>query len=234
MRAGDIENVPGIFDFNYAGPGGQEYHLRRQLPLEAEVWIANIRAAKIQPFVKPTDSVFEYGVGFGWNLMALECERKTGFDVVSSLRPTVEKHGIRYVEDLEILSAESFDTIVCHHTLEHLINPADALRTMLRLLKPLGKLLVFVPYEFERKYRRRNTADKAHHLYSWTPSTLSNLVFSQGFQVESARLRRFRFDRAAAVAAYKFRIGELGYRIVRAMALFLLSEYEIAVIAKRR
>ena len=225
--------MPGTFDFNYAGPDGEKYHLRRQLPPEAEGWVASLRAAKLQPFVKGTDSVLEYGVGFGWNLMALECRQKIGFDVVSSLRSVVEARGIRFVMDLSALSTETFDVLVCHHTLEHLANPAEALQIMLRLLKPLGKLLLFVPYEFERKYRRQNPSDKAHHLYSWTVSSLSNLVVAQGFQLDSARLQPFRFDRAAAVAAYRLKMGAIGYRFTRALGLFFLPEYEVVVIAEK-
>ncbi len=48
---------------------------------------AKVRAQKIAPFVKPNDVVFEYGVGQGWNLLGLLCERRVGYDVRAFSRP---------------------------------------------------------------------------------------------------------------------------------------------------
>ena len=219
--------------FDYRGAEGAAYHQRRQLPPEAEAWVANVRAAKIQPYVSESDSVFEYGVGFGWNLMAVRCARKAGFDVAPGLRETVESRNIQFIDDLNRVPSDAFEVVLCHHTLEHLKNPAEALTLMLRVLKTGGKLLLFVPYEKERKYRHYNPRDKAHHLYSWTPSSLSNLVIEQGFQLESVQLRRFRFDRIAAVLARKLHAGELGYRFIRALGLLIAPEYEIAILATK-
>jgi SAM-dependent methyltransferase len=229
----DFERLPEAHTFDYRGTQGAAYHERRQLPPEAEPWIANVRAEKIQPCVRESDAVFEYGVGFGWNLMALRCARKVGFDVAPGLREVVQRRNIEFVDDLELEPSDAFHVVLCHHTLEHLKNPADALSVMLRLLKQGGRLLLFVPYEKERKYRQYNPNDKAHHLYSWTPSSLSNLVRAQGFAFESVRLRRFRFDRIAAVIARKFRVHERGYRLLRIAGLCALPEYEIALVARK-
>jgi SAM-dependent methyltransferase len=135
--------------------------------------------------------------------------------------------------DLEHRYPSAFDCVICHHTLEHLENPADALRFIARILKPSGRLLLFVPYEKERKYRRYNPSDKAHHLYSWTPSSLANLVLSQNFNLENVALRKFRFDRIAAVAALRLHLGESAYRLIRKLGLLLLPEYEIALTATK-
>jgi SAM-dependent methyltransferase len=221
---------------NYSGPDGAAYHSHRQLPPEAEAWVARIRAAKLQPFIRSSDTVFEYGVGFGWNLAALQCARKVGFDVAPGLRERVESRGIEFssnLADLDRAYPSHFDAVICHHTLEHLENPAEALRFIWRVLKPGCRLLLFVPYEKERKYRRYNPNDKAHHLYSWTPSSLANLVLSQKFKLEDVALRKFRFDRIAAVAAYRLHLGEPGYRAIRSLGLLLLPEYEIALTATK-
>jgi SAM-dependent methyltransferase len=221
---------------NYSGPDGAAYHGHRQLPPEAETWVARIRAAKLQPHVQRSATVFEYGVGFGWNLMALECAEKIGYDVAPNLRASVEARGMQFFDNLEQIASAfggHFDVVICHHTLEHLARPSDALEFMGGTLKPGGKLLLFVPYEKERKYRRYNANDKAHHLYSWTPSSLANLVLAHGFQLAEAGLRKFRFDRIAAVAALRLRLGEPGYRLIRKMGLLLLPEHEIALIATK-
>src|SRR5437660_8188164 len=66
---------PGSKNF-YTGAAGRAYHeQKRGVPDEAVSWIAQLRAEKIQPWVKKEDVVFEYGVGSGWNLSALTCNR---------------------------------------------------------------------------------------------------------------------------------------------------------------
>ena len=219
--------------FDYRGADGAAYHLRRELPLEAQNWVAKVRMEKIQPHVKETDAIFEFGVGFGWNLSALRCASKVGFDVAPGLRSSVLSHGIKFVDDVDLVPREAFDVVLCHHTLEHLKDPAAALEIMRQLLKAGGKLLLFVPFEIERKYRTFNPKDKAHHLYSWTPASLSNLVTAQGFQIVSVQVRKFRFDRIAAVAARKVGLGQKTYRLIRAAGLMLVPEYEIAVVAAK-
>lgn len=165
--------------------------------------------------------------------MALNCASKAGYDVAPGLAPLARQRGIQFADNLEVLPSESFDVVICHHTLEHLQSPAAALRTIFRLLNKAGTLLLFVPYEIERKYRRYNASDMAHHLYSWNPSTLANLVLAQGFALSSVGLRRFRFDRMAALAALRLRAGEKGYRFIRRVGQLLLPEYEIALVANK-
>lgn len=219
--------------FDYGGSDGAAYHEGRKVPGIAENWIAKVRSEKIQPFIKPTDSVLEYGVGFGWNLRQLLCFRKVGFDVAAGLKNASEAHRIAFVDDVDLIPTESFDVVLCHHTLEHLKDPAEALRTILRVLKPEGSLLLFVPFEKERKYRKYNPNDRAHHLFSWTPASLANFAQAVGFEVRSVQLRKFRFDRAAALLAIKLKLGEKFYRFVRAAALMLMPEYEIQLIASK-
>lgn len=218
--------------FNYSGRQGEIYHAQRRLPGAAERWISGIRAAKIQTEISPTDSVFEYGVGFGWNLALLNCRSKAGFDLAGQLDQEVEKKGIVFIRELGE-GTESFEVVLCHHTLEHVPAPAQTLQQIKTLLKPGGKLLLFVPLEREKKYRRMRASDRAHHLFSWTPAALQNLAAANGYKIISNRIQLFRFDRAAAVLAHRFKLGELGYRFLRKAGQFLLPEYEIALVAQK-
>ena len=43
----------------------------------------------------------------------------------------------------------TFQTAICSHLLEHVLNPAEILREALRILKPGGKVIVVVPYGLE-------------------------------------------------------------------------------------
>lgn len=221
-------------DFDYAQQFGAEYHQARRVPAKAELWIAAVRAKKIAPYIRPSDRVLEYGVGFGWNLSSIECAEKTGFDLTPGLREFVEAKGIRFASDHSQLQPGGYDTVLAHHVLEHVTQPLDSLKRLAGFLKRTGRLLIFVPFERERKYRRFRADDRSHHLFSWTPVSLRNLVVASGLRVEQLAVRKFRFDRLAAVITCKLKGGLALYRCIRAFGLALAPEYEITLVASAR
>lgn len=82
----------------------------------------------------------------------------------------------------------AFDVIWCSEVLEHLFDPAFALREMNRIIKPGGKLLVTVPYHgrlknilialfnFDQHYTPSNP-----HIRFYTNKTLSRIAREAGF-----------------------------------------------------
>src|SRR5690606_23335995 len=133
--------------------------------------------------------------------------RKIGFDVSLFLAEEVQEHGIDFISSSAAIADESMDVVLCHHALEHVPEPGSALQEMHRVLKPSGKLLLFVPYEKERRYREYNPAEPNHHLYSWNVQTLGNLVCEMGFVLVSAGVGRFGYDRWAANCANRLNLG---------------------------
>jgi SAM-dependent methyltransferase len=219
----------------YTGDRGRHYHQsKRHIPNEAYPWVARLRAEKIQPFVLHNHTVLEYGVGYGWNLAALLCAKRIGYDVATFLGPTVAGQGIEFVTDINQVAAESLDTVICHHTLEHVLEPSVVLAAIWRILRPGGQLLVFTPYEREREFRRFNPQEPNHHLYSWNVQTLGNLLTACNFEVLGGRISRFRFDRFASVWAARLRIGERGFRCLRVCLLLLVPEFEVRMRAVRK
>jgi SAM-dependent methyltransferase len=218
----------------YQGRRGRAYHqTKRAIPEPAFPWVARLRADKLVPAIQPHDTVLEYGVGLGWNLAALPCARKLGFDVGEFLEPAVRERGIEFIADVDRVPDASIDAVICHHTLEHAWQPAEVLLTIRRLLRPGGRLLLFVPYEKERRFRHYHPAEANHHLYSWNVQTLANLVAEAGFHVETARLARFGQERFAANWAVRLHLGERGFRVLRWLANFLKHEFEVRVVASR-
>ncbi|MGZ8899601.1 MAG: class I SAM-dependent methyltransferase [Limisphaerales bacterium] len=215
---------------HYTGEQGKWYHeKKRHLPPVSVPWVARLRAAKIQPFVSDTDTVFEYGAGSGWNLIALRCNRRIAFDISESV--SAPDKSIEWVRDINAVPQASANVLICHHTLEHLMNPAETLEWMRRILRARGKLLLFVPFEKESRYRCFNPAEPNHHLYSWNVQTLGNLVSECGFRVDSAGIGRFGYDRFAAAWACKFGIGESGFRLVRLLAHTIKPASEVRIVA---
>ncbi len=220
---------------HYTGERGRHYHEnKRGVPDAALPWITRSRAEKFQPDVNPSDVVFEYGVGAGWNLAGLGCRRKIGFDVADFLAPAVRAGGSEFIGDTKQIPSDSIDVVICHHTIEHLLQPADALSEMRRVLKTDGRLLLFVPFEKEWRYRRYDSAEPNHHLYSWNVQTLANLVAEARFEIIRATIGEFGYDRFAAAWACRLRLGEAGFRFLRKLGHAVRPGREVRVVGAKR
>src|SRR5262245_6895047 len=121
---------------HYEGEAGRRYHEeKRAIPEAAYPWVERLRAAKLAPELQQSDNVLEFGVGFGWNLAQLDCQRKLGHDVTDFLGISLRDHGIEFVRETSTLVDASIDAVVCHHTLEHTLNPVAVLHEIRRLLR---------------------------------------------------------------------------------------------------
>lgn len=218
---------------HYRDDAGKRYHeVKRGVPAEALPWVTRLRAEKFQAFVGRQNVVMEFGVGAGWNLRSLECARKIGVDVADFLGADLAASGIEFHSSLDAVSDRVADVIICHHALEHVLDPAATLRSLARILKPGGRLLLHVPYEIERRYRRFDPAEPNHHLFSWNAQTLAALATECGWKVETAGVGEFGYDRWAAVQALKFKLGEGGFRLIRRLVHLLKPGSEVRVVAR--
>ncbi|MEW8508100.1 MAG: methyltransferase domain-containing protein [Candidatus Thiodiazotropha sp.] len=216
----------------YQGEQGREYHgKKREIPDAAFPWVAQLRHEKIAPQVRSSDVVMEYGVGFGWNIARLDCRQRLGFDLAQHLAPLLSSQGIEFVPDTSVLADHSVDVMVCHHVLEHVPSPVEVLAELRRLLKQHGKLLLFVPYEKESRYRRYDPQEPNHHLYAWNVQTLGNLVSDCGFEIVEGGIRRFGYDRFAATWAQRLGLGESGFRLIRGLVHSVKPAQEVCIVA---
>jgi SAM-dependent methyltransferase len=148
-----------------------------------------IEARKFQAYVKPTDTVVDFGCGAGHVLRNLSCHRRIGIDVNPSALKAASKVGIECFDSIDQVSDRSCDVIISNHALEHVTAPIAALRLLLQKLKPIGTLAVCVPVDDWRTQRRYKSDDINHHLYTWTPQLLGNCLFEAGFQPSKFSIR---------------------------------------------
>lgn len=218
----------------YRGKSGTSYHEgKRALAPSAEEWVYRLRAEKFQHWVTETDVVLEYGVGAGWNLARLRCRRRMGFDAADFLAERVKALGIEFLSGTGALADGSVDVVICHQTLEHILEPVAALREMARLLTRSGRLVLHVPWEVERRYARYDPHEPNHHLYHWNAQNLGNLMAVLGWRIEAVRVRQYGYDRFAANLAARLRCGNVGFRWIRAAMVALRPLREVELVARR-
>lgn len=122
----------------------------------------------------------------GWSVTALEPDA-TARQAASS-RAGLE---IRPIEDLEGLTAETFDVITLWHVLEHVHDPAHYLDRFRNLLVPGGMLMIAVPNPESRDAIHYGTYwaawDVPRHLWHFSPSSLKHLLQQHGFTKPTQR-----------------------------------------------
>lgn len=217
----------------YQAGGGHDYHHQiHNVSEDAYNYIAQNRKEKFQPFIKSNFSVLEFGVGQGWNLAKIEAAKKVGYDL-SSVADVLRRFDIDFTSDLSTLEANSFDIVLCSHVLEHVANPAEVLDQISNYLKPSGCLILAVPYEKQRRYRKYQKDEPNHHLYSWNPQTLGALVEKCGFEVIQAGLKPFGYERFVANIAAKWNLPFILYKLGLFKLRLIRPEQEVFIVAKK-
>jgi SAM-dependent methyltransferase len=205
-----------------------------EIPEECFRWISRLRAGKLRPWLGDTAKILEFGVGSGWNLAAVPVAQRLGYDIGKHLRPVVEGRGIEFLDTVEAIEPASLPCILSHHCIEHVPDPNGVLSQIGTWLAPGGRLLLYVPFETERRYRNYDPEEINHHLYSWNVQSFANLVAANGFEIVSVRTRRFGYERRCAMLARKLGLGERGFRLLNALVLRFWKAEEIELIARKK
>jgi len=88
---------------------------------------------------------------------------------------------------------ESFDVVFFNHVLEHIPDDARALRSVLRILRPGGLLILGVPNEgcawWRLAYRLEpRMLEQTDHVHFYTPGEIEELVQACGFELRETHL----------------------------------------------
>jgi len=135
--------------------------------------------------IQPGDTVLDFGCGGGALLEGLICEKKLGVEVNPAAIEEARGRGIEVFPSVEEIPGGTVDVVISNHALEHTQRPLDEVVALFHTLKPGGKLVIVVPCEsIIRSYRAE---DMNHHLYSWSPMCLGNLLTEAGFRLEESK-----------------------------------------------
>lgn len=172
---------------HYQGEGGEAYfasYKNGDLMARGQL---NVRT-KFARHVKPEDTVLDFGCGSGTVLACLDCKQKIGVELNPAAREESQRHGVTPYISLDQVPNEVADVAISNHALEHVANPLRTLKQLREKLTPTGKLVLVVPIDDWRAQREPNPTDKDHHLYTWTPLLLGNLLGEAGYRVESIQV----------------------------------------------
>jgi SAM-dependent methyltransferase len=146
------------------------------------------KARRFRPFAAGAATVLDFGCGGGDILAKMPCERRIGVEANPFSAEAAHNLGIEIVRNLDHVAADSVDLVISNHALEHCLRPADELRGMVRVLRSGGRLVIVLPLDDWRTQRNYEAPDVNHHLYTWTPLSLGNILKEVGLVVESVRV----------------------------------------------
>ncbi|WP_333655645.1 class I SAM-dependent methyltransferase [Dissulfurispira sp.] len=177
-----------------------------------------------------TKKILDVGCGNGGYLLSLKslgwdaCTQIYGIDFPNEALEHLKEHEhINIIEGNFLdtnLPENFFDIITLRHVLEHLNDPASALKKAFAILKPGGIILINVPnfksFEalviFREKWRH---IDAPRHLYHFSPETLKKLLNNAGFAVEKILLKR-------SVAPFIKSLEHYGYHVPKFVEKYII------------
>lgn len=146
-----------------------------------------LNARKFLSFISPADTVVDFGCGTGALLANIDCAVKLGIEPNDHAREDAAARGIECVSAPAGVEADFADTIISNHALEHALNPYGELCELRRILKADGTFVIYVPLDDFRS-QPSPERDQNHHVYTWTPLLLRNLLTEAGFEVVECRV----------------------------------------------
>jgi SAM-dependent methyltransferase len=173
----------------YRGQRGARYDQHRGS--SRSEYVQRSRARFFQDLETEQKTILDFGCGTGGVLASIPARERIGVEINELAASKAKELLDRICASLVDISTSSIDIAISFHALEHVEDPAQALREIHRVIKPGGVVRVITPAEMPlllRHHRRWWANDPDMNLYTWTPLLLGNLLAVCGFEVTEGRL----------------------------------------------
>lgn len=149
--------------------------------------------AYFEPFLEPSDAVLDFGCGNGGMLRLLDAcvHRAEGLEVNPHAAKIARDLGLTVYSALEELPQTAYyDAVVSNHVLEHVRDVPSTLERLRASMRRNGLLLLKLPLNDWRTAHQRawSKHDVDHHLYTWTPRLIGNVLYEAGYEVEDIKV----------------------------------------------
>jgi SAM-dependent methyltransferase len=167
---------------HYTGEAGKAYFAFQN---EGGDHRGRINARKFRPYIKPTDTVLDFGCGNGSLLRSLQCAQRIGVEINPAARAVASQAGVTCHENPATVADATVDVVISNHALEHVPSPLQSLIDLRRTLRPGGRVILCVPIDDWRQQRSFWAPDIHNHLYTWSPKLFGNLLCEAGYEVHA-------------------------------------------------
>jgi SAM-dependent methyltransferase len=216
---------------HYRGEAGSRYFDWQNRNGEVS---GRIEARKFKAYVKPTDSVLDFGCGGGHVLRNLDCARRVGVEINPAARSMAAQGGMECHESISGVEDNSFDVVISNHALEHVENTISVLRALRSKLRPSGVLVLCVPIDDWRTQQNYDRQDISHHLHTWTPQLLGNSLFEAGFTPERFSIRVLTHAWFPGTASAYAKMPEPLFDVLCHMFAFVSKRRQLLAVATQR
>jgi SAM-dependent methyltransferase len=175
--------------------------------------------------------VLDFGAGAGNLLEIINAKRKIAVEINAAAREILLEKGIECRSSIEEIDSSSVDVVISHHSLEHVPYPIQALREMLRVMKPGGELHLWLPIDDWRVQREYCANDVNHHLNTWTPQLIGNSLNEAGYDLNMVSIRVVNH---AWIPGYKHLFRFPGFDFACKVWSILKKSRQLVVVAKKK
>jgi len=216
---------------HYLGEKGKVYFELYEQGSKDAGWL---NARKFAPWIQLNDVVLDFGCGNGGILANLNCKTRYGIEINPYAREVANKRGFDVYEDLTNISDHSITKVISNHALEHVKNPLQTLIDLRKKLTDDGMLILCLPFD---DWRIRNISannDINHHLFTWSPLLLRNLLTEAGYDTDKVWV----YSHAWHSLMFRFNLHKFLpiflFDFICSLTAWLLNRHQVMAIAKKQ
>jgi hypothetical protein len=124
-------------------------------------------------------------------LVVQHVRRAEGVEVNASAAAIARSSGLTVYSSVETLPDDSlYDVVISNHVLEHIRDVTSTLEYLRQRIRTKGLLLLKLPMEDWRAADSQvwSSDDIDHHLQTWTPKLMGNVMYESGFDVHDIKI----------------------------------------------